>query len=305
MQDADAFIAGKVFPNIPVQKQSDTYFVYNRADWFRDEMEDRASTAESVGTEYGVESSTPYFCKKKSLHYIITEEERANSDAPLQPDTDATEFLSHKGLINKEVRWANLFFKTGVWGIDVQGVASSPTGDQVIKWSDTVNADPTVDVDKYVVKVAGMTGYKPNAMVLAPDVLSALKHNEVIKDTIKYTQRGTVTVDLLAGIFEIPNVYTGWGVVNTAKKGATEATDFVMSGSALLCYAAPSPGIKRPSAGYTFSWKGLKGAGAFGNRIRKIPQPDIGEGATKVEIDNAYDQKVIAKDLGVFFYDLL
>lgn len=305
MQDQNMFIADKVFPIIPVKKQSDVYFIYNRGDWFRDEMTDRAAGSESAGTEYGVESSTPYYCKKKSLHYDITEEERANSDDPLMPDTDATEFLSQKGLIHKEKRWADHFFKTDVWGTDVAGVASNPTGDQVIKWSDKVNSNPIDDIQKYITDMASVTGMKANTLVLAPDVFTAIKQNEVVLDRIKYTQRGVVTTDILASLFEVENIYVAWGVINSAKKGAAESNNFVMSGSALLMYVEKNPGIKKPSAGYTFAWTGLLGAGAYGNRIRKFPMPALGEGTDRVEIDNAFDHKVVGADLGVFFHTLL
>ncbi|NLI59426.1 MAG: hypothetical protein GX387_13140 [Clostridium sp.] len=34
MQDEKSFIADKVFPRIPVKKQSDVYFIYNKGDFF-------------------------------------------------------------------------------------------------------------------------------------------------------------------------------------------------------------------------------------------------------------------------------
>jgi len=305
MQTQDMFVSDKVFPVIPVQKQADSYFIYTRADWFRDEMADRAAGTESNGTEYGVESADPYYCKKKSLHYDITEEERANSDDPLAPDTDATEFLTQKGMLHKEVRWADKFFKVNVWATDVQGVATTPGANEVLSWADLVNANPIDDIQTYIITVAGLTGKKPNTLVLASDTFKAVKNNEVVLDRIKYTQRGVVTTDILASLFEVQNVYVAWGVVNSAAKGETESTGFIMSGGALLLYVEKSPGLRKPSAGYTFAWTGLLGAGAFGNRIRKIPMPNLGEGTERIEIDNAFDHKVIADDLGVFFYDLL
>ena len=38
MQDATKFISQRVFPNIPVAKQSDRYYVYDRGEFNRDEM---------------------------------------------------------------------------------------------------------------------------------------------------------------------------------------------------------------------------------------------------------------------------
>ena len=50
IQDDTHFIAGKVFPEIPVDKKSDLYFRYKKEDWFRDEARPRADGTESAGS---------------------------------------------------------------------------------------------------------------------------------------------------------------------------------------------------------------------------------------------------------------
>src|SRR5690606_39365320 len=83
MQSADNFIADKVFPIIPVQKQSDTFFIYNRDDFFRDEARVRAKGTESAGGTYDIEEAPPYFARKYAFHTDITEEDIVNADSPL------------------------------------------------------------------------------------------------------------------------------------------------------------------------------------------------------------------------------
>ena len=46
IQQADHFIAGRAFPRVVVEKQSDKYFSYTQPDWFRDEAEVRAPASE-------------------------------------------------------------------------------------------------------------------------------------------------------------------------------------------------------------------------------------------------------------------
>ena len=48
LQNASNFIASRVFPNIPVQKQSDRYYTYDRGEFNRDEMKERAAGTESA-----------------------------------------------------------------------------------------------------------------------------------------------------------------------------------------------------------------------------------------------------------------
>ena len=49
MQDKAQFIADKVFPRVPVQKQSDMYWKYSKSDWRRTDAQKRAPGTESPG----------------------------------------------------------------------------------------------------------------------------------------------------------------------------------------------------------------------------------------------------------------
>lgn len=304
MQEEKAFIADKVFPKIPVKKQSDVYFIYKKGDFFRDEARVRAGASESVGGEYGIETSDPYYCKVHAFHKDVTEQERANTDDPLDADTDATDFVTQKMMIRRETQWAEKYFKSGIWTTEIAGVGATPTTGQVLQF-DKPASDPIRVVSDEIVKMASQTGYRPNTLVMTPAVFYALKNHEDILDRIKYTQKGIVTEDLLATLFEVDNIYVSWAVVNTANQGAEDKINFVMGNHMLLCYVNPRPAIKKPSAGYLFTWTGLKGAEAFGNRIVRLPMDLLGLGTERIEGEIAFDAKVIAQDLGVFFKDIV
>ena len=49
IQEARNFIAAEAFPVVPVQNQSDRYFIYSAADFHRDEMQLRAPGTEKIG----------------------------------------------------------------------------------------------------------------------------------------------------------------------------------------------------------------------------------------------------------------
>ena len=303
MQDASAFIADKVFPIVRVKRQSDVFFIYNKGDFMRDEAKERGAASESAGGDYGVEASEPYYCRKHAFHKDVTPEERANYDEPLNADTDAADFVTQKMLIRREMEWASKFFKAGVWGTEIEGAASASTG-KAIYW-DQPTSDPIKDITNAAVQMASETSYKPNTLVLSPYVFNALKNHEDILDRIKYTQKGIVTTDLLATLFEVQNVYVAWAVVNNAAKGAKDNVGFIMGKHALLCYSAPSPALKKPSAGYIFAWTGLEGSGAYGNRIVRLPMDMLGLGTERIEGEIAFDAKKICADLGVFFKDIV
>ena len=303
LQDASAFIADKVFPVVPVKRQSDVFYTYNKGDFMRDEAQVRGAATESAGGDYGVEAAEPYYCRKHAFHKDVTPEERANYDEPLDADKDATDFVSQKMLIRREMEWASKFFTTGVWGREIAGGAAAGEN-TAIKWNEATS-NPIKDITDAAVQMASETGFKPNTLVLSPFAFNALKNHEDILDRIKYTQKGIVTADLLATLFEVEHVYVAWSVVNTAAKGASDAVSFIMGKHALLCYSNPRPALRKPSAGYIFAWSGLEGSGAYGNRIVRLPMDVLGLGTERIEGEIAFDAKKICADLGVFFKDIV
>lgn len=303
IQDANNFIADKVFPIVPVKRQADLYYIYEAGDFFRDEARVRGAISESAGGDYDLKSDT-YYCKKYAFHKDVSPEERVNYDEPLDADKDAQIFVTQKMLIRREVEWASSFFRPGVWSNEISGVESSPSDNQAVYWNlDTSN--PINDITTASVKMASRTGFRPNTLVLSPYVFNALKNHYDVLDRVKYTETGVVTTSLLASLFEVDNVYVAWGVVNSAAKGESNNIDFIMGKNALLCYSNPNPSLRSPSAGYIFAWTGLEGAGAYGNRIVRIPMDMLGLGVERIEGEIAFDAKKVSDELGVFFKDIV
>jgi len=304
VQDASVYIADKVFPIVPVQKQSDRYFVYLKEDWFRDEAQERALGTESAGGDYTIDNTPTYFCRKYAYHKDVFEEDRTNADDPLTPDIDAVEFVTDKLLLRREIEWAQNFFRPGVWGFEYKGVSSNPTGNQFLQWNDP-NSDPIRDITTFATNIQEVTGKRPNKLVIGQRVFDALKNHPDILDRIKYTQKGIVTTDLLAALFEVDQVLVASAIKNSAAKGLPANMEFIFGNNALLCYTVDRPSLKKPTAGYIFVWRGLLGANAFGGRILRIPMPWLGLGTERIEGEMAWDMKVIAKDLGCFLHEVV
>jgi len=303
MQDETKYIADKVFPQIPVTQQSNRYFVYEKADWFRDEAQERAPATESAGGDYTIDNTPTYFCTKYAYHKDVTEEDRVNTDQPINADQDAVEFTASKLLLRREILWAVKYFNTGIWGTEYAGAAvADPT--HVLYWNNPLST-PIEDIRKARTDMSELTGYKPNTLTLGARVYDALCDHPDILDRIKYTQRGIITADMLAAMFEMDKVLVADAIKNTAGKGLTASMSFIFGKHALLSYAPKRPALKMPSAGYTFAWTGLLGAGAYGNRMRRIPMPILGEGVERIEGEMAFDQKLVASDMGCFFYSVV
>jgi hypothetical protein len=143
------------------------------------------------------------------------------------------------------------------------------------------------------------TGMEANTLVLGYDVFKSLKNHPDLVDRIKYTSSQTITTDMLAAMFDIPRVMVAKAVKATNNEGATEAYSFAFGKGALLAHIAPQPGLLTPSAGYTFAWTGVSGGlgatiGTSQFRMESIK-------ADRVEAEMAWDNKVIASDLGYFW----
>lgn len=303
MQDASKFVADKVFPIVPVTRQSDIYYTYDIGDFLRDEAQARDAATESAGGDYAVEHD-PYYCKKHAFHKDVTPEERANYDEPLNADRDAMTYVTNKMLIRRETIWQRQFFAPGVWSNEITGVAASPAANQTLQWQ-LEASNPIADINGAVISMAGSFGYKPNKLILSPAAFVALSNHPDILDRIKYTQRGIVTEDLMATLFGVDQVLVSWAISNKAVKGAADDIGFIAGNHALLVYAPSTPALQTPSAGYIFSWSGLEGSSGFGVRIVRLPLDLLGLGTERIEGEIAFDARKISDGLAVFFKDIV
>lgn len=297
LQDAKNFIATKVFANIPVSKQSDRYYTYDRGEFNRDEMKERAPGTESAGGSYTLDNTPTYFARVYAFHKDIPDQVRSNADAVLSPDREATEYVTHKALIKREKLFAANYFATGVWTNE-----TTPAN----LW-DTASGTPIEDVRGARRTVLESTGFEANTLVLGKAVYDALIDHPDIVDRIKYGQTpgqpAMANIEALMKLLEIERILVMKAIENTSKEGATASHSFIGGKHALLCYAAPRPGIMTPSAGYTFSWNGFLGAGQEGNRIKRFRIESLE--SDRVEIQMAFDPKLVAADLGYFFLSVV
>ena len=298
LQNQDNFIADKVFPVIPVDKKSDKFFTYTKNDWFRDEAQRRAGGTESAGGGYGL-STGSYNADVFAFHKDVDDQTLYNADAPLNPLREATEFVTRRLMLRKEIQWNTDFFAGGIWANDYDGVSGAPSTNEVKQWSDYAASDPIDDIEDAKAGILSTTGMEANTLVLGYDVFRALKNHPDIVDRIKYTSSQTVTADMLAAMFDVPRVIVSKAVKATNNEGATGAYAFTSGKKALLCHVAPTPGLLTPSAGYSFSWTGV--SGGLGATIGTSQFRMESLKADRIEAEMAFDNKVIASDLGWFW----
>jgi hypothetical protein len=308
LQDQNNFIADRVFPRVPVDKKSNKYFIYDRADFNRVDQVKKRSAGTKANTIGMKLSQDNYFAEVFGIAMDFDFETLANEDAALNVRAAGAQVLTHQLLIDREIRWADTYFKASVWGTEYAGVSGSPSTGQVKQWSSYSDSTPIRDVTtarRAMQLKSG--GYKPNVMVVGketrdilvnhPDILARLNGGATVTNT------ALITDAKLAEIFEVEEFLVMESVKNTGLEGLTETNAFIGGKSAALYYRPRASGLMVPSAGYTFTWNELDNASGYGIDIRSYTGDFLRvEGiAEKIEANMAYDQKVVSTDMGVFF----
>lgn len=291
-QNTDDYIATKVFPIYRSSFRSDIFWTYDRSYWFRSDATLRAPGAESAGSGWEVGQDN-FFAKVYALHKDLDDQTRSNADSQFDLERDAVDFVTQHLEIQREKAWVARYFVPSVWTTNVAGNVDFDV------WNDYAASDPIGIVRTAIVTMARTTGKKPNVLVMGPRVWTALQDHPDFLERIKYTQKGVVTEDLLAGLLGIDKVYIAWAINNTAAEGVAASYDFIHGDHAALFYVPDRPGKNTPAAGYTFTWTGLLGTGKNGIRIKRFRLER--NASDRIEGETAYDMKLISPDLGYFF----
>lgn len=235
-----AYVGTQLMPVVPVKKESDKYYIYDsKAARFRIPQTLRAPKTESKTVDWKVTDDT-YSCDEHALNDLIDDRERGNADKPLNLEVDTVEFLTDILLLGLEMRIKTV----------IEASLSANTVD--VLWSTPGTSNPIADIETGKAAVHAVIFKDPNVLLLGRAVYDALKHHPDILDRIKYSQKGVVTSDLMASVFEVDKVIVGNAGYNTAKEGKDASYSYLWGKNAILAYVEPRPGIKKYSLGYIF-----------------------------------------------------
>lgn len=302
-QEESAYLASSCFPIVRVNKQSDSYWIWNRGDNFRDEARVRAPGTEVMRSGARLSTDT-YNCLIYEFGDDIPDEVRANSDLNLEPNKARR--IIQTLLIRRERIFASNFLATSKWTTDITGASVSPATNEVLEWNNA-SSTPIDDVLEGKEVILKNTGLEPNTLVLTYDVARTLKTNAQVlaRLTGGQTPGGPAIVSNmdLAKVFEVDRILVSKAVYNSALEGATASMGFIATKKALLCYSNPNPTIDSASAGMTFVWTGVPNMNDFGVQINmqreNLKYRDVMDGFMN------FDQKKTSADLGYFFNEII
>ena len=305
-QSQENFIADKVFPTVGVQRQSDKYYIYDRANMNRTGDVQKLAPRTEVNRIGMAISNDSYFADVYGLGMDFDEQTIANEDEVLNLRQAGAETLAMRLMIHREEQFATTFFANSLWTTSVSGAASG--GTPPVYWNDYTNATPIANVTlaRRTMQLAS-GGYKPNTMVVGkevrdvlvnhPDILARLNGGATVSNT------ALITDAKMAEIFEVENFYVMEAVRNTAVEGAAESTAFIGGKHALLCHTPSNAGLMSPAAGLTFAWNNIPGANNLGITVESFSDDALKrmQVAEHIQVKMSYDMKVVGADLGYFF----
>ena len=248
------YIADQVFPILDSVSPKAKIARYLKGAWFRDEAQIRGPGSEAARGGYPTDYLT-VATKEYAFAKEVTDEDRkfatAQGAPPLKPDQDAIEFCSDKIDLKKERRVASMIL-AGTWSTVSAGE------DAAGLWAPNDNTNTFItDVLDRIETIRSNTGFTPNTLVIDHGTYNALKKNDALLDRIRYTQRGILTADLIAAMFDLNQVLIGKAIYSSAKE-KKDGSDFTAvnvweknagKGSAFLFYKSQTLGLKTPTAG--------------------------------------------------------
>ena len=306
VQSQDNFIADKVFPIVGVDKQSDKYYIYDRAGMNRTGDVKQLAPRTEVERIGMTISNDSYFADVYGLGMDFDEQTLANEDTALDIRSAGAQTLAMRLMIHREKQFATNFFSAGVW--TSQDLLS---GRSLTEW-DEANSTPIkniTDASRTIQLQSG--GFRPNTLVVGRHVHDALVNNSDILARLNggatVSNTALVTKAKLAEIFEVENYYVMEAVQNDTVEGAAEVNTFIGGKHAMLCYTPGNAGLMTPASGLTFAWNSIPGANNLGITVESFSDDALKRQqiAEMIQVKMSYDMKMVGPDLGYFFESIV
>ena len=275
---APGLIADDLFPVVPVQKQSDTYWKVDaeRAE-LRQADDRRALSGRANRIDWATGSDT-YACAEHTLEQPVDDALIENADTPIRPKMTATRQLRTRLGVNKEIALAT-------------SLATAITATAAVSagvWS-LATSDPITDLKTARQTIRNARGVNPNVLALDVDIWDALlDHPDIIARLtgVKEVTRDAIAQTLAQIIgFEKILVASAWKNSSTT---ATPSLTSIWGTTAIVAYVEPQAGLEALSLGYTMQWLG---GGQDGIQVDEYR--DEGTKSDVVRATRWYDQKAV------------
>jgi len=255
------YIYPQITQVIPVGHPTGLIPGYIQSDWFRNTAHRRAPGTMSRRGGFTLTQDT-YAVKRDSFGFELPDEVRDATMEPYNMDRDGTMFATDKVMMTQEMDFATNIFTTGVW-VDATGYT---------QWNDYGASTPLSLMTTTLDNIEARVGREGNIVVMGKQVFNALRWHPDLIDTIKYVQRGIMTVDLIASLFGVDKIVVGRGIYTASPEGTAEASvvyNRIWGKHVMVLYNPPSPSMMTPASIYNFVWTRVPNASVYMRRFRE------------------------------------
>lgn len=293
-QSSQEYIAPRILPVVPVDKQSDKYYILDRDSWLMmPQSALRAPKTPPRRVDWKV-SSESYFAPNYALANEIAKEDLANADMALMVRQRATEFTTEMLLRDYENRVATLLTTFSNFG------AYTSLSNASDKWTATTSADIVSQVQSAHTRIRQMTGLRANTLIVDYDSYQLMRRNTRMFELFKYVSgEGFLTDQQMKSVLDVQQIVVGDAIKNTAglKAGTSVfSSSNIWGANAILAYLAPASTLKAVTFAAGFRWTPAGIPGPF--QVYRYDDPDPGKKVEVLECGYYQDEKVIASDLG-------
>ncbi len=294
-------IADLVCPVIPVNKESDVYYIFGREE-LKEHKVLRADGSEAEEMEFDFEDAT-FRCRQYSLKSKVTYRMERNADAVIRPRMRATEKIVRALRVQRERRVALLVQSSTNWG-----ASATPA----VKWNNS-GAAIEEDFNAYRNTFRLRAGVNANVAVINDRVRDVIVTWLRGKGTNMPTAVGSIAdwrsldpilqaemlgeIPQFRGLFGIRRWLCGEALYDTAKIGKDEDLARVWDDACTLLYINPgaSPSREDFSACYSFVNHNFY--------VKTFDAPE--KESTFVEASHILDEKITATIAGLHIHTVL
>jgi hypothetical protein len=280
-------IADQIAPIINVQKETDSYPVFNRGEVFAIERTNRSRGSQANRVTRSV-SSAQYACKNYALAYDLFIEDRANMDAAWQfeLETGAVRYVTDKLMLDYDRR----ALTTAIGGVSTTFLTGS-------SWQ--TGGDPVSTIWRAMEQVTRVTAKKPNSLIFGWQAWNFARRNPAFRNFVQGLNNGgsNLSRDGIRNAFEVERLLVADAFYNPANENqAATFSNYFPSDAVMAYYAPTAPSREEPSFMYSFRWA---------NPILGTPMGVIRhefesrEGIEGIEVRYYQDERVTGSEYGV------
>lgn len=239
-------VADYLFPVVPVDSRGGKILEFGKED-FELYNTARAPGADTKDVQFG-HLGKPYALEQHRLMGKVPFEhlQEASQVPGINLGTSAVTKTQKIILLSNEYQAAGIARNVANYAASNKAVLAGTS-----RWDDYASgvSDPAADVDTAVEVIRSQIGQRPNTVVLSPKAFKAAKRHPKLIDRIKYTTRDSLTLEMLADLFDVERVVSGDAIYS-----ANGTMNDVWGKDVIVAYTeiATADDGGAPSYGYTY-----------------------------------------------------